>query len=55
MEVLYFLLLVGALVCFALAAFFARRVNRSDSDVNLVALGLALWVFVPLIQMARQL
>lgn len=56
MEVLYFLLLLGALVCFLLSAFFAQRVEGARATtVNLVALGLALWVAVPFIQMAQRL
>lgn len=39
------LLLLGALVCFGVAAFSARQPR-----VNLVALGLALWVLAELIQ-----
>lgn len=45
MVVIYLLLLVGAAVCFALAAS-----GKVASRVNLTALGLLLWVLVPLIQ-----
>lgn len=45
MVVIYLLLLIGAALCFGFAAF-----GRSTPKVNLVALGLLLWVLVPLIQ-----
>lgn len=45
MYVIFILLLIGAAVCFGAAAF-AKRQPR----VNLVALGLLLWVLVPLLQ-----
>lgn len=45
MTVLYLILLILATVCFGAAAS-----NRVASRVNLVALGLLLWVAVPLIQ-----
>jgi hypothetical protein len=37
------LLYFAALICFVVAAFAPERVRR----INLIALGLALWVFVP--------
>lgn len=42
MHVLYFILLLAALICFLLAAF-GVRVGR----VGLLPLGLAFWVAVP--------
>jgi hypothetical protein len=45
MVVIYLLLLIGAAVCFGAAAF-----GRTTPRVNLTALGLLLWVLVPLIQ-----
>ena len=45
MVVIYLLLLIGAAVCFGLAVF-----GRATPRVNLTALGLLLWVLVPLIQ-----
>lgn len=60
MSVIYLLLLIGAAACFVLAAIIEpRQVNASSPGpstvvgafgVNLVALGLFLWVLVPLIQ-----
>ncbi len=46
MTVIFLILLIAALVCFLIAAFAPSQPAR----VNLVALGLALWVLVPLIQ-----
>jgi hypothetical protein len=46
LPVLYVLLFLAALVCFLVAAFAPRQPPR----VNLVALGLAFWVLVPLIR-----
>lgn len=48
MAVIFLVLLLAALVCFGLAAFGVQ------SRVNLLALGLALWVAVDVIQRARQ-
>ncbi len=42
---IFLLLLLGALGCFGFAAFSARQPR-----VNLIALGLALWVLVDVIQ-----
>lgn len=50
MNVLYFILLLLALICFV-----ASALNRVSSRVNLVALGLALWVAFPLIQQLQSL
>lgn len=50
MTVLFLILLVLSAVCFGAAA--AGRVFR---DINLVALGLLLWVLVPLINTIRVL
>lgn len=49
MAILFLLLLLGAAICFGVAAF-ARPVADRTGRVNLVALGLLLWVLVPLIQ-----
>jgi hypothetical protein len=46
MEVLYFIFLLGAVICFGVAAFASPRATR----VNFVALGLLLFALVPLIQ-----
>jgi hypothetical protein len=43
-DVLEFLLYVVAFVCFLIAAFAPERVSR----VNLLGLGLAAWVLIPL-------
>lgn len=57
MEVIYLLLIAGAVLCFVVAAFSAR-VNSSVNDprpvasrVNLVAFGLFLWALVDLIKL----
>lgn len=53
MVVLYILLLIAAAVCFALAVVGfapARRTPTGAGSYNLIALGLLLWVLVPLIQ-----
>lgn len=60
MSVIYLVLFIGAAVCFVIAALVEpRRVNASTPGpstvvgsfgVNLVAMGLFLWVLVPLIQ-----
>lgn len=49
-TVLYFVLLLLAAICFAVDAFVV-----SQRRVHLLALGLFLWVLVPLIQHARGL
>lgn len=54
MVVLYVLLLIGAVVCFALAAFNVR-VGAARRTVDTIGLGLLLWVLVPLIQMIQRL
>jgi hypothetical protein len=53
MVVLYILLLVGAAVCFVLAAF-GFRAGNARRTVDLIALGLFLWVLVGLIQMIQR-
>lgn len=53
MTVIYVLLLIGALVCFVLAAANVK-VGRLSST-NLVGLGLALFTLVPLIQQINRL
>lgn len=50
MQVLYFILLLLALVCFV-----ADGLKVVVTRVNLSALGLAFWVLVPLIITARGL
>lgn len=50
MLVLFFILLLLALVCFAAAAFQVHA-----SRINLLGLGLALWVAVPFIQTLQKL
>ena len=52
MTTLYLILLIVALVMFALAAIGVSGQGRA-ARVNLVALGLAAWVLVPLIQTAH--
>lgn len=49
MTIIYILLLIAALGCFVLAC------TRLAARVNLIALGLAFWVAVPLIQHLRAL
>lgn len=51
-QVVFLLLLLGAFVCFVLAAFGVRTERR---PVNFVAVGLALWVLVPLIRAVMSL
>jgi hypothetical protein len=50
MTVLFFVLLLLALICFAAAAS-----GKVASKYNLVALGLALWVAVPFIETLTKL
>ena len=50
MTVLYFILLLLALVCFV-----ASCLRVSSPRVELVALGLAFWVAVPFIQTLQRL
>lgn len=45
MNILYLILLLGGALCFA-----AEASGRVTSRFNLLALGLLLWVLVPLIQ-----
>lgn len=49
MQVLYLCLYVAALVCFLLAAF-----NVPTSKANVLAVGLGLWVVVPLLQVGQK-
>lgn len=44
MDVLYIVLLIGGLACFIIEAIFPNRAR-----VGLIAVGLALWILVPLI------
>lgn len=53
MAVIFLLLLIGALVCFGLAAFNVALGNRGRG-INLVALGLALWVLVEVIKQLQR-
>jgi hypothetical protein len=48
--ILFLILLLLALICFGVAAS-----GRASARVNLVALGLAFWVAVPLIQTIQAL
>jgi hypothetical protein len=48
MDALYFILALLAAICFAIAAS-----GRAVSRVNVLALGLLLWVCIPLIQYGR--
>lgn len=55
MTVIYLLLLLGAAICFGVAAFAGHVASSHDTGsararVNFVALGLLLWVLVPLIE-----
>ena len=54
MTTLYLILLIVAFICFLLGAAAWQAQGRA-SRVNLVALGLAVWVLVPLIQTFRVL
>ncbi len=49
---LQFLLYLAAFVCFLLAAFSVRA--PWAGRINLIGLGLALWVFVPLVGALRR-
>lgn len=53
MIMIYALLLIGAVVCFVLATL-GVRVGSPRREVNMVALGLLLWVLVPLIQTVQR-
>lgn len=53
MVVIFLLLLIGAAICFALAAFNVALGDRGRG-VNLVALGLLLWVLVDVIQQLQR-
>lgn len=57
MTLLYFILVLLAIVCFVAAAFLSRPRNTTPapSPVLFVALGLALWAFVPLLQFGQRL
>lgn len=50
MNVVYLILLILAAACFV-----ASAARVASTRVNLMALGLALWVLVPIIQVARNL
>ena len=51
-DALEFLLSLAALACFLLAAFGAR--SRWTGRVNLIGLGLACWVLIPLVAALRR-
>jgi len=58
MKTLYLILYILAAVCFLLAALTYRPVapatpGRPVYTIHLVALGLLLWVLVPLIELAK--
>lgn len=63
MKLLYSILYIAAAVCFLLAAFGANRWGSSTAtdgtartvrfSVNLVALGLFLWVLIPTIALLK--
>jgi hypothetical protein len=59
MDTLYFILFLLAAICFALGAFLhSRPVNTTGTPKVLphfVAIGLLLWVLVPLIQSGKRL
>lgn len=57
MVTLYFILVLLAVVAFVAAAFLARPQNTTPapSPLLFVALGLALWAFVPLLQFGQRL
>lgn len=56
MNVVYFLLLLAAAICFLVHMYTVdRNVGRVDRTPNLVSLGLFFWVLVPLIETARTL
>lgn len=48
MNTLYLILLIGALVCFL-----ADAISISSPRIKLLPLGLALWVLVAVIELAR--
>jgi hypothetical protein len=52
-DTLEFILYLAAFLCFLLAAFTVRAAWAGR--INLIALGLALWVFVPLVNALRRL
>lgn len=57
MTLLYFILTLLAVICFAAAAFLARPRNTTPapSPVLFLGLGLALWAAVPLLQLGQRL
>ena len=52
-SALEFIIYLTAFLCFLLAAFGARA--RWAGRLNLIGLGLALWVFVPLVDTLRKI
>lgn len=53
MTTIYLLLLLAAILCFLAAAFRGGTDGVGRVRVNLIALGLAFWVAVPLLQTIR--
>jgi hypothetical protein len=58
-RVLYLILLIASAICFALATVLPTPMPTHSAtrtiSINLIAVGLALWVLVPLIQTADHL
>lgn len=54
MNVVYFILLLLAAICF-LAGAYGRSFGRPERPLNLLSLGLLFWVLVPLIVEVRTL
>jgi hypothetical protein len=53
-DILEFIFYLAAFLCFLLAAF-AVGGGRWAARVNLIGLGLALWVFIPLINALQRI
>jgi hypothetical protein len=52
-DILEFLFYLAAFLCFLLAAFAVG--GRWASRINLIALGLALWIFIPLVNALQRI
>jgi hypothetical protein len=52
-DTLEFLFYLAAFLCFLLAAFSVA--TRWSARVNLIALGLALWIFIPLVSALQRI
>lgn len=52
-DVLEFILYLAAFLCFLLAAFSVG--GALASRVNLIALGLAIWIFIPLVNALQRI